>query len=114
MLSPKSDRFNYQLPDSWPKNNILDIQDQTKHPRVKETMKKLHLTINTLVIFIIVSSNFIDMYKTLGLWIREIYNWNPYNANKPNFNISTDIGPFAVKLYNTTERLNKFYVSRSG
>ena len=77
-------------------------------------MKKLHLTINTLVIFIIVSSNFVDKYKTLGLWICEIYTWDPYNANKPDFNIYMDIGPFAVKLYNTTERLNKFYVSQSG
>ena len=35
-------RFNYLLPYPWPKNIILDIKEQTKHPRVKETVKTLY------------------------------------------------------------------------
>ena len=72
-IKPKVWPFELLIARLLTQKNILDIQDQTKHPRVKETMKKLHLTINTLVIFIIVSSNFVDMYKTLGLLTREIY-----------------------------------------
>ena len=53
MHKEKTAHCNYLLPYPWPKKIMLDIQDQTMNPRLKEAMKTLYLIIKTLVINII-------------------------------------------------------------